>query len=130
MNAQMTSAEKDELRRIEAALDSLVQVAGQLEEIACALEIGTQCQSTAVTQALVEEALLFNIATGKEAFATADIVDAVSCFCESRGQVSSVLQVRRMLPPLMLKLFNSKPSCSIKTEDGRYVRGFRGLSAR
>ena len=41
-----------------------------------------------------------------------------------------VTQVRRLLPPLMGRLFGSRLSCSVKDKDGRVVRGYRGLALR
>ena len=120
--------------QIESAIDSLVQAAGLLEEISCQLAGGQLPPPATLTTAnikmLVERALVANLTVGSECFSAAEIADAVAAELELHGEPVPVAQIRRMLPPLMLRLFGSKLSCSVKTPQGRYTRGYRGLAAR
>jgi hypothetical protein len=120
--------------QIKAFTDALTQVAGQLEEIACQLaEAQIPSPATQVnnnTEMRVEQALLANVTVGSESFQAAEIADAVAAELELHGEPVPVMQIRRLLPPLMLRLFKSKLSCSVTTPEGRYARGYRGLAAR
>lgn len=119
---------------LESAIDMLSEVAGLLEEIACQLvaepPIPSPSQATGTMEMHIEEALLANVTVGNDNFTAADLAGAVAAELELRGQSVAVEEIRRMLPPLMLRLFKSKLSCSLKTQEGRYARGYRGLAAR
>lgn len=118
----------------EAVIDALTQVAGQLESVACDLGAASQPHVTTEVgtelELRVEHELLANLSQGKESIGAAALAEALSGILADEGIQISVSQVRRMLPPMMLRLFNSRTSCSIKAKDGRYVRGYRGLAFR
>jgi len=120
--------------QIKGIIDALTQVARRLEELALVIEYAPNPADTVESRTdlgkRIEQALVANVSVGTESFPAADIADAVAAELELRGEPVSVTQIRRMLPPLMLRLFDSKLSCSVKTPEGRYARGYRGLTAR
>lgn len=136
LNSSSTSAGQTVVpaSQLEAVIDALVQAAGLLEEISCqpaqAQLPPPATRATCNIEMRAEQALLANLATGSKSFSAAEIADAVAAELELRGEAVPVVQIRRMLPPMMLRLFNSKLSCSLKTQAGRYARGYRGLDAR
>ena len=119
------------VHQLEAIIAALTQVAGQLEAAACDLDAASQPRSTAPVRAehekLVEAELLATFCKGNEGFAALAIAEGLRAVLSDDGHQLSAAQVRRMLPPMMLRLFGSKLSCSVKGENGRYVRGYRSL---
>lgn len=119
------------VHRLEAIIAALTQVAGQLESIAFDLDAASQLRSTTLVSAehekLVEAELLATFCKGQEGFAASALAEGLRAVLSDDGHQLSAAQVRRMLPPIMLRLFGSKLSCSVKGENGRFVRGYRGL---
>lgn len=117
--------------KLEAIIDALAQVAGQLESLASDLNAASQPRSTAPVRAehekLVEAELLVTFCKGHESFAASALAEGLCAVLSDDGHQLSAAQVRRMLPPIMLRLFGSKLSCSVRGEHGRFVRGYRGL---
>lgn len=119
------------VHQLDAIIAALTQVAGQLESVAFDLDAASQLRSTAPVRAehekLVETELLATFCKGNEGFAASALADGLCAVLSDDGHPLSAAQVRRMLPPIMLRLFGSKLSCSVKGENGRFVRGYRGL---
>lgn len=122
------------VHQLEAILDALAQVAGQLESIACDLSSASQSHGTTAVQTelerRVEHELLANLCRGKESIAASALAEGLSGILQDEGIQLSVSQARRMLPPMMLRLFGCRLSCSVKGVDGRHVRGYRGVAFR
>ena len=119
------------VHQLEAILAALTQVAGQLEAVACDLDAASQPRSTAPVwpehEKLVEAELLATFCKGNEGFAASAMAEGLCAVLSDEGHQLSTAQVRRMLPPIMLRLFGSKLSCSVRGEHRRFVRGYRGL---
>lgn len=119
------------VHHLEAIIAALTQVAGQLEVVACDLDAASQPRSTAPVrpehEKLVEAELLATFCKGNEGFAASAMAEGLCAVLSDEGHQLSTAQVRRMLPPIMLRLFGSKLSCSVRGEHGRFVRGYRGL---
>lgn len=117
---------------IETILDSLTTLAGQLEQLACDLAMTTTAAvnntSRADTEKRMEAELLASLTKGTEAFPALTLAEWLSGNMAAEGIPVSVTEVRRILPTLMLRLFASKLSCSVRDKDGRVVRGYRGLA--
>lgn len=119
------------INQLEAILAALTQVAGQLESVAHDLNAVSQRRtSTPVRlehEKLVEAELLATFCKGNESFSALALAEGLCAVLSDEGHQLSAAQVRRMLPPMMLRLFGSKLSCSVRGESGRFVRGYRGL---
>lgn len=120
--------------QLEAMLELLTQVAGQLEDLACTIAEHQQPPACVIQQAAVvghvEALLTDSIEKGTKAFPALTLAEWLCDNIAIEGIHVPVTTVRRMLPPIMLRLFGSKLSCSVKDKDGRVVRGYRGLALR
>jgi len=121
--------------KIDSIIDALVQIAGRLEEL-CGQVRNAQSpdsvpQLTANdAEVRVRKALAENVSVGDEAFAVAEIADAISAaLSQDGGPPVPEPHIRAALPKLMKQMFGSRLSCSIR-RDGRYVRGWRRLAAK
>lgn len=121
-------------QQIETILESLTTLAGQLELLACNLAMTTTVDVNntpmANTEKRIEAELLANLTKGSAAFPALMLAEWLSDNLAAEGVQVSVTDARRMLPPIMSRLFGSKLSCSVKDKDGRVVRGYRGLALR
>lgn len=122
------------VHQLDAVLDALTRVAGQLEDLACVIaEHGqppTRVKQEAAVVSHIEALLTDSIVRGTNAFPALTLAEWLCENMAIQGIHVSVTTVRRMLPPVMLRLFGSKLSCSVKDKDGRVVRGYRGLALR
>ena len=122
------------VQQIEMILESLTTLAGQLEELACDLATKAKADINNAPPADIEKRiaaeLQASLSKGTEAYPASALADYISEILAADGIQLSVTQVRRLLPPIMLRLFGAKLSCSVKDKDGRVVRGYRGLALR
>lgn len=119
---------------LQTVLDQLAHIAGQLEAVACTIAEHRQPPTCVIQQAAVvghiEALLTGSIERGTKAFPALTLAEWLCDNMAIDGIHVSVNTVRRMLPPIMSRLFGSKLSCSVKDKDGRVVRGYRGLALR
>lgn len=120
---------------VESILDQLAQIAAELEKLSHEIKTvpqdrGTMVVLDAITEDRIRQCLEKNLTQGNEAVAVAEAVDLVNGTLESDGLPLVPERVlRAVLPKLMRELFNVRLSCSIRYE-GKYARGWRGLSPR
>ena len=107
---------------------------GQLEDLACTMAERQQAPACGIQETAVighiETFLTDSIVKGTRAFPALTLAEWLADNLAAEGIQISVTDARRMLPPIMLRLFESKLSCSVKDKDGRVVRGYRGLALR
>lgn len=122
------------ITNLEEILANLTTIAGQLEDLACTIAEQRQAPSCAAQAgdvvSRIEALLTASIVEGTEAFPALTLAEWLVENMAVDGVHVSVTQVRRLLPSVMGRLFNSKLSCSVKDKDGRVVRGYRGLALR
>jgi hypothetical protein len=122
-------------RNLDSIVDQLTEIAGELEDACAAIQAARSTSNSAVlldatTVDRIRRSLERNLTRGSEAVAVVEVIDLVNSTTHiDGGPPVPARLIRAALPKLMRELFDVRLSCSIRHE-GRYARGWRGLSPK
>jgi hypothetical protein len=122
-------------RNLDSIVDQLTEIAGELEDACVAIQAARSTGNAAVlhdatTEDRIRRSLKQNLTRGTDAVAVVEVIDLVNSTTHIDGGPPVPERViRAALPKLMQELFDVRLSCSIRYE-GRYARGWRGLSPK